>query len=504
MTDGFSSGPCNATKESVADRRCDELHCRSLGCTVKPGCYVLDQEVPVLNGRLLTVVFFLLFSAGPWSLRAQSVASDDRAMFAAGMENPAFASAWRDYEAGRYQESCDAFSRLFRNDPSNPQINLAYALAAKRAGKYSHSALALERVLATEPDHLRARLELADAFFLMQQYDLAREQFGYVLDEQPPEGVRENIQHYLRAMKEDEEAWRWTVRLDVGAFHDDNVNVGPADALIGIEPIRSGGLWIDTLAVAPESRPQEAWGLYGALNAAAEVELGRKGFWKGYGWLGAYQSVLDGHNEYEMGYYNAAVGLKHAGPRHAVHWPLRLEYVMRGHEALARICGMSPSLTWAFKARMHWITLGTVEYRDYVHDSDYTGTMGALGETVRWYWGDDRNSVGIGVRAIREDAREDMYANWGVEGNLSADYRVMPRATLYGTFQCRAAKFDERPPLAAEDREDTQLIASCGLHCRLTERWGADISYRFTRNNSNFDLYTYDRSVFTVSTSCAF
>jgi len=165
---------------------------------------------------------------------------------------------------------------------------------------------------------------------------------------------------------------------------------------------------------------------------------------------------------------------------------------------------MSPSLTWAFNARMHWITLGTVEYRDYVHDSDYTGAMGALGETVRWYWGKDRNSVGVGVRAIREDAREDMYANWGVEGNLSADCRVMPRTTLYGNLQWRASKYDERPPLAADDREDTQVIAACGLHYRLNERWSADLNYRFTRNNSNFDLYTYDRNVFTVSTSCAF
>ena len=459
----------------------------------------------MLNGRLC-IVFVLL--AGLLMLPRKAVAegrsADDRSMFSEKLEDTAFASAWQEYEAGRYQEACGAFSQLFRKNPADPEVNLAYALAAKRAGNYSHSALALERVLSVQPGNLRARLELADAYVLMQQNELAREQFELVLAGSPPEDVRENINRCLEAMAEEEQPWRWSLRLDTGAFHDDNVNVGPTDALISIEPIRTGGLWIDRLAVDPESKPQEAWGLYGSLNAVAELELGRKGFWKGYGWAGAYQSVLDDHAEYEMGYYNAAVGLKHTGARHALHWPLRMEYVLRGHEALARICGMSPSLVYAFKARMHLLTLGTIEYRDYVHDSDYTGTMGALGETLRWFWGRARNSVSLGARLIREEAREEMYANWGIEGSLSADCRLSDEVSVYGMPQLRSSKYDERPPLAADDREDTQGIIACGFHYRLNERWGADLSYRFTRNNSNFDLYTYDRNVFTVSTSCTF
>lgn len=458
----------------------------------------------MLSGRLLMLLFLpagLLFL--PCASGAERSA-DDRSMFSAKLVDPAFASAWKDYEAGRYSEACGAFSQLFRENPSDVQINLAYALAAKRAGKYSHSALALERVLSVQPDHLRARLELADVYVLMQQNDLAREQFALVLAESPPEGVRESINRRLEAMVAEEQAWHWSLRLDVGGFHDDNVNVGPADALISIEPIRSGSFWIDTLAVDPESKPQEAWGMYGSLSTAAEVELGRKGFWKGYGWLGAYQSVLDDHNEYEMGYYNAAIGLKHTGVRHALHWPLRLEYVLRGHEALARIYGTSPSLVYALRANMHLLTLGTLEYRDYVHDSDYTGMTGSLGETLRWLWGRDRNSVSLGARLIREEAREEMYANWGVEGSLSADYRLFSHTSLYGLLQGRWSKYDERPPLSADDRDDKQGIIACGVSRRLNDRWNVDLSYRFTRNNSNFDLYTYERNVFTVSTSCTF
>lgn len=435
---------------------------------------------------------------------ADAPAGNDDAVFEKQQADPAFASAWQDYEAGRYSEAYEAFSRLFRQHPEDPEINLAYALSAKKAGKYSHAALALDRVLVLQSGNLRARLELADAYFLMQQYELAREQFNTVLAAQPPEGVRENINRYLRNMDRLERDWLFSVRADAGGFHDDNVNVGPADALISIAPIRSGSLWIDTLAVDPESKPQEAWGVYGSLNAAAEAEMGRKGFWKGYGWLGAYQSVLDDHNEYEMGYYNAAVGLKHEGARHVLQLPLRLEYVQRGHEGLARIGGMCPSLVYALYPRLYLLTQGTFEYRDYVHDSDYTGANGTLGETVSWFWGHARNSVALGVRAIRDDAREEVYANWGAEGSLSADYRILSRTTLYGLLQERWSKYDERPPLAADDRDDRQCIISCGVNQQINERWNVDFSYRFTRNNSNFDLYTYERNVFTVNTSCMF
>ncbi|MDD2237153.1 MAG: hypothetical protein PHG65_08110, partial [Kiritimatiellae bacterium] len=97
----------------------------------------IGQEDSVLSGRLLMLLFLpagLLFL--PCASGAERSA-DDRSMFSAKLVDPAFASAWKDYEAGRYSEACGAFSQLFRENPSDVQINLAYALAAKRAGKYS-------------------------------------------------------------------------------------------------------------------------------------------------------------------------------------------------------------------------------------------------------------------------------------------------------------------------------------------------------------------------------
>ncbi len=468
------------------------------------GADKLSQEGLIIKTRITAV----LLLGGMWMMTGMELSaeplSSDRTMFEAQQSDPEFAAAWRDYEAGRYPEAYEAFSRLFREQPESAEVNLAYALSAKKAGKYSHAALALDRVLASQSGNLRARLELADAYFLMQQYDLARQQFEEVLDARPPEGVRDNINRYLSAMEEQERRWRASLRVDVGGFYDDNVNVGPVDAVVSIAPIHSGSLWVDQLSVSPESQPQEAWGLFGSLNAAGETEIGRRGFWKGYGWLGAYQSVLDDHREYEMGFYNAAVGLKRDTARTAVQIPARFEYVLRGHEALARIYGMSPSVVYAFRSRLHWLTLGNVEYRDYVHDTDYTGVTVAFGETARWFWGRDRNSVSIGARVIRENAREDIYANWGVEGSLSADYKLVAGTVLYALLQGRWSKYDERPPLAEEDRDDRQAVVSCGVNQRLTDRWSVDFSYRFTRNNSNFDLYTYERNVFTVNTSCTF
>lgn len=445
----------------------------------------------------------LLFAvAGACCARAQVV--DDTQMFARSLRNPDFASAWDSYEQGDYAAAYDAFGQLFRQYPGDAQVNMAYALAAKKAGRFSHAALALDRVLMEQPGNRRAELELAETYYFMKQYELAEEKFERVLAVDPPEVVRDNIMSYMKMIQQRTSRFRLSGRVEAGMFHDDNINVGPSDAVISIDPIRTGSIWIDTLTVNPESRPQEAWGAYGALQLNGWYDTGLKGGWQLLGSLSVYQSVLDDHNEYEMGYYRASGGLQYEQKHSLLRVPVKAERVIRGHETLADVLGLTPTWIYAVREDVHLVTAGSVEYRDYDTSSAYTGWYYGMGETVRWFWNRRRGSVGLGVRAVRESAREDVYSSWGGEGSLTADYRVLRDTTVFGLGQWKRMKYDGRPPFAAEDREDDQFILSCGVQQRVVPDWAVTLNYRYTHNDSNFDLYSYRRHVFMLNTAYSF
>lgn len=57
-------------------------------------------------------------------------------------------------------------------------------------------------MLVEDPGLVRARMELAQAFFLRGDDDLARQQFGQVLASRPPPVIAANIQRYLNAIRD--------------------------------------------------------------------------------------------------------------------------------------------------------------------------------------------------------------------------------------------------------------------------------------------------------------
>ena len=80
-------------------------------------------------------------------------------------------------------------------------------------------------------DLVRVRLELARAFFLKREDDLARESFERVLAGEPPPTMAANIRRFLR------EIWarrRWSARFGLALAPDSNLNAASDDDVIYI------------------------------------------------------------------------------------------------------------------------------------------------------------------------------------------------------------------------------------------------------------------------------
>lgn len=107
-----------------------------------------------------------------------------------------------------------------------PEFDYLFGIAALDARRPKEAVFALERVVADQPGFLGARMDLARAQLELGQRSLAREQFRYLLTQDPPEETRVVILRYLDSIgqRDIHVSARWSALGQVGAGYDSNAN----------------------------------------------------------------------------------------------------------------------------------------------------------------------------------------------------------------------------------------------------------------------------------------
>jgi hypothetical protein len=340
---------------------------------------------------------------------------------------------------------------------------------------------------------------LARTCATMGQYDTALSEFEHVLDFNPPERVRTNIERYMDELRRLRRPWTLTGQLNLAVFHDDNVNFGPSSRFIDTQ--------VGELEVATNSQPQESWGLALGASASGTYDVGRKGDWMLTGGLTGYRNWLESDvTAQEISYLRGQAGVRMAGKQLLADLPLKCEYLELGSDPLVSIYGTEPSLVFAPTVDWNHITQLVGEYREYREEGDRSGPSWRANQSVRRYFGPDRHSATINLGYSYEDADNEGYGNYGPSFSVSGELNVLPRAALYALAEYRIADYREIlfADLQDEKRHDEQLQVVAGLRCTISGTWGADLNYRHVNNNSNFGLYEYDRNIFTLSTFVLF
>jgi len=113
-----------------------------------------------------------------------------------------------------------------------PGFDYAYGLAAIDAGQISEGLLALDRVVLTNPNHVRARAELARGYFLLKEDTRARQEFELVLAKKPPADVAVNVKRFLKIIRSRESEYKSTGSgyIEVAIGHDTNISNATADS----------------------------------------------------------------------------------------------------------------------------------------------------------------------------------------------------------------------------------------------------------------------------------
>src|SRR5687768_16113255 len=106
------------------------------------------------------------------------------------LDHPALGEAEALVRAGKAEQAWALLAPLEREHAGRPDFDYLLGLAALESGRPNRATFVLERVITVNPGHLAARLEMARAYFALNDFERAEREFGFILQSAPPAEIR--------------------------------------------------------------------------------------------------------------------------------------------------------------------------------------------------------------------------------------------------------------------------------------------------------------------------
>ena len=405
--------------------------------------------------------------------------------------------------AGNAEQAYELLAAEEAEYAGHTEFDYWLGLAAVRVGEYGRASFALERVVANQPNHAAARLELASAYVALDQTELAARQLDQLDEMDPPPKAAERIAELEEAVgRREEQAERahqlFYVTLTGG--HDNNVGTEPDDTPANISGVSStsspfldaqlGGTRL--FDVAPAQQVGVSGQLYTRRHDRGDAADGGPDdptrFDRDLGMLKLnWISDLDGRREVEVGVEGSVFRLDDE------------DYYNR-----AGLYG-----TWRDRingSTDYDVTLRANDFSFEIDSNDYFlwSLSSKLKYQLRPRW---RLDLDAGLE--QEDANEDRIGGDAMSARLGlgSRYALASRHVLTGALHYERTDYqDEYPPIfqgnltgPGEDRSDDRYELDLGYEWYPSTSWRVRAQVRYADQESTLDLFSYDRSTGSVS-----
>ena len=403
----------------------------------------------------------------------------------------AVASALALQQAGRASEAFALLIPLQGERAGDPDFDLALGLAAADSGRPAEAVVALQRVLALQPDNAQARAELARAYALAGDIDTAREEFDTAMqDPSLPDPVRQRFDRIVRDYDRLIAGGGSDVSgfVDVSAGYDSNVNAATdLDSIViplfaGFGPGQLGAN-----AQATDAAFIEAVGGVSAVSAVSRQTR-------------LFGSLLANVRE------NLDAGFD--------------QIAATGTAGMAHTLANRDVVSLSLQGQQFWLSGNSFRQAfgaigQYTHRLEGGNALSFSGEYFRQNFDNDplrdadRYGAGVtyasrylvvsaagGHEETRRQAGDHLSYTYG-RANIAFELPAGERIAVVGGLGGQVRGYDADDPLFLTAREDEQLDANIGLKVRLAGNVYARPRVTYTRNWSNIALYDYER--FTAS-----
>jgi tetratricopeptide (TPR) repeat protein len=198
----------------------------------------------------------------------------------------------------------------------NIDYDYLLGVAALDSGKIEDAIIAFERVLAVNPNHAGAQMDLARAYFMAGSFDLAEAAFRSLAESNPPPVAQQTITRYLEAIeaRKRQTAPGWSGYTELALGYDDNITGVPTDfgaaaqqsfGIVGIEATgnsvkRKAGFGNAAAALEYSHPLSRGWGLFAGGEAKGRGYDGESEFNSLSGELRAGAALNDGATQWRL------------------------------------------------------------------------------------------------------------------------------------------------------------------------------------------------------------
>ncbi len=391
----------------------------------------------------------------------------------------------------RYNEAYTFATQNMAQYEGEPEFDFLFGLAAMESGRPTEAVFAFERIAYTYPDQQRVKLELARAFYLTNNLPAARQLFTEVLATEPTENVQSNIQAFLTLIEERESAvtssLTWYVTSSVG--NDSNINsateLGVIPTPIGDVELSAGGQSIgdsygDVGGGVVYAKPySKTSALNATLNYTEHNNFSTQDF--DLGVIAAdmnYSRIID-DMRFSLGGRAQRVELNGE--------PFQDSMSLMGTWQRSSGAGWNQALTGAYtQVRFDDSINPNASLRD-MNQMLVSGVLGksagSFYHSVSVYYGDES-----AVYSVGDNNAQKFY---GVA--FSEQFQFRPAQIPYLRISLHSSSNKARDPIFNIEREDDTFSTSLGWVWRANRNINVTTDVTYTENDSNLDLYAYDR-----------
>jgi tetratricopeptide (TPR) repeat protein len=370
--------------------------------------------------------------------------------------------------------------------------------SAMKVGDTRLAVRKFKKMLAIDPKLHRVRLELAAAYFTMGRYDEARRELELVQAASPPPGVLKNIARLLGAIEERTRKVSWNLRLSEGYLWDDNISAGPDEKELAVQ---GGTLILDRKS---SKLKDEA----AVTNAAGNVlyDMGEK---NGLMWNTTASFCNQSYFEYsDFSYMSTDLT---SGPwwtsrRHILKIPFGYTELEYGKERLSRVFHADPNYEYHFN--QYFSLKG---FYSHSNENYYASQNSALdNKTNRFeltpgiYLANRKHILSATAGFEDHNADGDRFTYDGPYYAFSYFAKFPTSTEFFLRYQWTRRDYAGKPLIYNKYREDKRESFTAVLSQGFFKYFSASLAFNYRDNDSNCELYTFDRTTYTVSVGCRF
>lgn len=395
-------------------------------------------------------------------------------------------------EGGHYQQAYELALPQLGQRAGESGFDFMFGMAAIESGQPQEALFAFERVLAAQPWDHRARLELARAHFMLGNFDQARRLFETVLATHPPQRVRDNIQRFLDQLdsRNQQRDRQFSASAELSFGMDSNINSATEVESVAL-PI------IGQVLTLSETSREIADEFYELAVNASYLKLLRKdsGLFAALS-LSDHQNVS--YNQFDIRATGATFGYIRKRGNDSLRLPLQWQMVEVARTRFRTSTGLG--LEWSrSRPGAGQLALFGQWARQRHNDSEALRDADLLLAGAAWSLEAAalRSRLSVSAYFASEQAVDNQYDYFSRSYpglRLAVQWQLQPQHGLELALARQSSGYGAVHPLFGLQREDGYSQMSLAWRWSIDSHWSAGLTLSSSRNDSNIEIYSYDRT----------